>query len=102
VAGQPEVRRGAGEIAAFLFGKPRGEREAANTRQRAYKAISGGSIPTFRLGGMIHARKSAILRPIEEQERRGERGRVRWAARRSLLSYPRAGWVGWHLPPTSA
>jgi hypothetical protein len=68
-----DLLRGAGEIGAFLFGKPRGEREAANNRQRAYKAISRGSIPTFRLGGMIHARRSAILRHIEEQERRGER-----------------------------
>jgi hypothetical protein len=65
-----DLLRGASEIADFLFGKPASKREAECNRQRAYKAVSRGTLPTFRIGGMIRARKSAILRHIEKQESR--------------------------------
>lgn len=61
--------RGAAEIARFVFGPPANRREANCNRQRAYRAIERGDIPVFWIGGMIHARKSAILRHIEAQER---------------------------------
>ena len=47
---ESDLLRCAREIPAYLFGKPQGEREGANNRQRTYQAISRGSIPTFRLG----------------------------------------------------
>jgi hypothetical protein len=68
-----DLLRGAREIAEFVFGTPANKREAECNRQRAYKAIASGSLPTFRIGGIIHARKSAILRHIEDQER-GDKG----------------------------
>jgi hypothetical protein len=68
-----DLLRGASEIARFVYGEPAGKRQASSNRQRAYKAIQKGAIPTFRIGGMIHARKSTILRHIEWQEHETEK-----------------------------
>jgi hypothetical protein len=62
--------QGATEITQFVFGPPANKREADCNRQRAYRAIERSDIPAFRIGGMIHARKSTILRHIEALERK--------------------------------
>ena len=53
-----DVLKGADAIAAFI-GVP---------RRAVYHAVANGSLPTFRLGETILARKSTLLRWIGEQE----------------------------------
>lgn len=71
-----DILVGAQEMAVFLYGESEGTTETSV--RRIYHAINRGEIPTFKIGGKIHARKSAILKLIEEQERAAE-GRARRA-----------------------
>lgn len=57
---------GAENIALVIYGETEGKREG-NIR-RIYHAISKKELPTFKLGGRYHARRSTILRWIEQQE----------------------------------
>lgn len=57
-----DVLRGAGQIAAFLFGE-------ATARRRVYDLADSGVLPVFRLGTTICARRSTLLAWITEQER---------------------------------
>ncbi|WP_245293423.1 helix-turn-helix domain-containing protein [Methylobacterium sp. CCH5-D2] len=57
---------GAENIAVVIYGETEGRREG-NVR-RIYHAISKKELPTFRLGGRVHARRSTILAWIERQE----------------------------------
>lgn len=57
---------GADNIAKVIYGDIEGQREG-NIR-RIYHAISKKELPTFRLGGRIHARRSTILAWIAAQE----------------------------------
>lgn len=57
---------GAENIALVIYGEAEGKREG-NIR-RIYHAISKKELPTFKLGGRVHARRSTILRWIEQQE----------------------------------
>jgi hypothetical protein len=57
---------GAQEISMFLYGPEEGLK-TTNLR-RTYHAIAKGDIPIFKLGGKIHARRSAIRARIEAQE----------------------------------
>lgn len=68
-AGLPDdpVIVGAENIAIVIYGKIEGQREG-NIR-RIYHAISKKELPTFKLGGRVHARRSTILAWIENQER---------------------------------
>ena len=54
-----DLLRGASAIADFL----------GFERRVVYHAISAGHLPTFKMGATICARKSSLLRWIEEQER---------------------------------
>ena len=56
------VRRGAGEIAEFLFGD-------AGERRRVYHLAASRQLPVFRLGNSICARESTLIEWIEQQER---------------------------------
>jgi hypothetical protein len=60
-----DILREAREIAAFIFG----DAGDAN-RKRIYQLAAKGQIPTFRLGQMLCARKSALLAHIAAQEAR--------------------------------
>lgn len=57
---------GAENISVVIYGETEGRREG-NIR-RIYHAISKKELPTFRLGGRVHARKSTILAWIAAQE----------------------------------
>lgn len=57
---------GAENIAKVIYGEIEGQREG-NIR-RIYHAISKKELPTFKLGGRVHARRSTVLRWIEAQE----------------------------------
>jgi hypothetical protein len=61
-----DILVGALSISKFLYGEEDGSRET-NLR-RVYNALAKREIPTFRLGGKIHARKSAIRQRIIQQE----------------------------------
>ena len=67
-SGSPDdpVIVGAENIAVVIYGEVEGRREG-NIR-RIYHAISKKELPTFRLGGRVHARRSTILAWIERQE----------------------------------
>jgi hypothetical protein len=58
-----DMLRGAEELAQFLFG----DREQ---RRKVYHLAATSNLPVFKLGSMICARKSVLLRWIEEQEGR--------------------------------
>ncbi len=60
------ILRGAGQIAAFLYGSPK-------HRRKVYHLLKAktGTPPTYRLGSIIYARKSELLRWIVEQETKG-------------------------------
>ncbi len=56
-----DLLRGADEIALYLFGDRR-------LRRKVYHLAQTSNLPVFRLGSMICARKSVLLKWIEEQE----------------------------------
>lgn len=57
---------GAEEIAKVIYGEVEGQR-AGNIR-RIYHAIQKKELPTFSLGGRVHARRSTIENWIAQQE----------------------------------
>ncbi len=58
-----DLLRGADAIAIFLFND-------RNMRRKVYHLVATSNLPVFKLGSMICARKSVLLRWIEEQEGR--------------------------------
>jgi hypothetical protein len=58
-----DLLRGAEEIAQFLFGDQK-------LRRQVYHLAATSTLPTFKLGSMICARKSVLLKWIEDQEGR--------------------------------
>jgi hypothetical protein len=58
-----DMLRGAEEISTFLFG-------SAEQRRRVYHLIATSNFPSFKLGSMICARKSVLLKWVEDQEQR--------------------------------
>jgi hypothetical protein len=56
-----DVLRGAEAIAAFIFGD-------RSKRRQVYHLAETSRLPTFKLGAMLCARRSTILRWIAEQE----------------------------------
>jgi hypothetical protein len=58
-----DLLRGANQIALFLFGDVR-------LRTRVYSLCDAGQIPYFKLGAIIHARKTTLLSWIVDQEQR--------------------------------
>ncbi|MGD0185314.1 MAG: DNA-binding protein [Roseiarcus sp.] len=58
-----DMLRGADEIARFLFG-------AETFRRKVYHLVATSNLPVFKLGSMICARKSVLLKWIEAQEGR--------------------------------
>jgi hypothetical protein len=61
-----DLLRGADEIAEFLFGD--------RMQRRKVYHLATSRLPVFRLGGsMLCARKSALLKFVEDQERRGRK-----------------------------
>jgi hypothetical protein len=55
--------RGAHAIAEFIYGDKK-------YRRKVFHLASTSKMPTFKLGSMICARKSVLLKWIEEQEQR--------------------------------
>jgi hypothetical protein len=63
-----DVLIGADEIGKFLFGpNPNGSRR---NRRKVYYLASHTRIPVFRLGAVLHARRSVLLEWISAQENR--------------------------------
>jgi hypothetical protein len=58
-----DLLRGAEEIACFIYRSP-----DESNRRRIYYASDKHGLPTFRLGGVMCARKSTILKWIADQE----------------------------------
>jgi hypothetical protein len=53
---------GAAAIAEFMFGNK-------EERRKVYGLIESGALPVFRLGAILCARKSTIVRDVEARER---------------------------------
>jgi len=64
-----DLLHGADEIARFIYGMPGDERAAESNRRRVYHAAEKHGLPAFKLGGTVTARKSTILKWIENQEK---------------------------------
>jgi hypothetical protein len=58
-----DMLRGADEIAAFIFGE-------RGSRRKVYYLAECARLPVFRLGSVLCARKSVLLRWISGQENR--------------------------------
>ena len=58
-----DMLRGADAIAQFLYGDP-------GQRRKVYHLVATSHLPVFKLGAMICARKSVLLRWVEDQETR--------------------------------
>jgi hypothetical protein len=58
-----DILRGADELAQFLFG-------SGDQRRKVYHLAATSNLPVFKLGSMICARKSVLLKWIIEQESR--------------------------------
>jgi hypothetical protein len=58
-----DMLRGADEIAEFLYG-------GRSFRRKVYHLVATSNLPVFKLGSMICARKSVLLRWVEAQEGR--------------------------------
>jgi hypothetical protein len=58
-----DLLRGADEIALFLYGD-------AGQRRKVYHLVGTSKFPAFKLGSMICARKSVVIRWIEDKESR--------------------------------
>lgn len=56
-----DILRGADQIARYIFGD-------AQFRRKIYHLAQTENLPVFRLGNMLCARKSKLLRWIEEEE----------------------------------
>ena len=56
-----DILRGADAIAEFLYG----DREM---RRKVYHLVASSNLPVFKLGSMICARKSVLLKFVEAQE----------------------------------
>jgi len=67
-----DLLRGADEIAAFLYG-------SADQRRKVYHLAATSNLPIFKLGSMICARRSVLLRWIADQETRYTTDRKRQA-----------------------
>lgn len=60
-----DLLRGADEIAKYLYND-------VTFRRRVYHLVASSNLPVFKLGSMICARKSVLLKWVEAQE--GRRG----------------------------
>lgn len=58
-----DLLRGAEDIALHLYGD-------RNLRRKVYHLAATSNLPVFKLGSMICARKSVLLKWVEDQERR--------------------------------
>ena len=58
-----DMLRGAETISAWLYGN-------SGQRRKVYHLVATSNIPIFKLGSMICARKSVLLRWVETQEGR--------------------------------
>jgi excisionase family DNA binding protein len=56
-----DILRGAGEIAAFLYGNEM-------HRRKVYNLVETKRLPHFRLGSLVCARKSVLLAWVKAQE----------------------------------
>jgi hypothetical protein len=58
-----DMLRGADAIADFLYGD-------SALRRKVYHLVATSHLPVFKLGSMICARKSVLLKWVEDQEER--------------------------------
>jgi len=58
-----DILRGTEEIALFLFGR-------RELRRKVYHLAATSNLPVFKLGSLICARKSVLLKWVAEQETR--------------------------------
>lgn len=63
-----DLLHGADEIARFVYGPANDEKASESNRRRIYHAADRHGLPAFKLGGTLTARKSTILKWIENQE----------------------------------
>ncbi len=66
-----DMLRGAEDIAEFLFGN-------RDQRRKVYHLAASSNLPVFKLGSMICARRSVLLKWIADQE--GQHANVRLKA----------------------
>jgi hypothetical protein len=67
-----DLLRSAEEIAVFLYGRSEDPKEACANTRRIYHMKDKHGFPAFKMGGVLSARKSTILKWIEQQERGSE------------------------------
>jgi hypothetical protein len=60
----PDLLRGAGQIAGFMFGEPA-------HRRKVYHLAETSRLPVFKLGAVLCARRSVLMAWIASQEKRG-------------------------------
>jgi hypothetical protein len=58
-----DLLRGAGDIALFLFGD-------RGLRRKVYHLVATSNLPAFKLGSLVCARKSVLLKWVKDQEDR--------------------------------
>jgi hypothetical protein len=61
-----DLLRGAKEIAAFLYGD-------CDLRRKVFHLVATSNLPVFKLGSMICARKSVLIKWVKDQEERHAR-----------------------------
>src|SRR5689334_15747202 len=62
-----DLLRGADVVGQFLYGSREPRRKV---RRKVYHLVATSTLPVFKLGSMICARKSVLLRWIQDQEKR--------------------------------
>jgi hypothetical protein len=62
-----DLLRGADEIGQFLYADRYADRER---RRKVYHLVATSNLPIFKLGSMICARKSVLLKWVKDQEER--------------------------------
>ena len=58
-----DILEGGSAIATYIYGDP-------EKRRKVYHAVANAGLPVFRIGGVICARRSTLVRWIAEQENR--------------------------------
>lgn len=63
-----DLLSGASAIAEFIYGPSGSAKEAEAKRRKVFHQAARRELPSFKLGGILCARKSTILKWIEERE----------------------------------
>lgn len=63
-----DLLQGARAIGVFIYGEGKDERETETNTRKVYHLKDKYAAPIFMLGGVASARKSTLLKWVEEQE----------------------------------